>query len=353
MRFHVVSLPHTHTTKEFSVCAYTEKVRKFCRMMKERGHTVYLYAGEFNEAPCDEHIVCVSDEYRRNNMGKGHYVEASFDPEKPLWRVFNTNATNGIKERAQPHDFICVIGGCAHKPIADALPGMMTVEFGIGYGGSFAPYRVWESYAWMHTCYGSMYRNPHDIDGRWFDAVIPNYFEPEDFPLRTKKDDYCLFIGRLIDRKGYKTATDVCEHMAVPLKIAGHGVPPAYGEYVGVVGPKERGELMSRAKAVFVPTQYIEPFGGVAVEAMLCGTPVITTDFGAFTETVIQGVTGFRCRNFVEFCEAVDNSPNLNPERIREHAMQYSLDSIAPRYEAYFERLTTLWGDGWYAGKAA
>ena len=48
MRFHVVSLPHTNTTKDFANCAYTEKVRRFCNMMKGLGHTVYLYAGTEN-----------------------------------------------------------------------------------------------------------------------------------------------------------------------------------------------------------------------------------------------------------------------------------------------------------------
>ena len=41
-RLHVVSLPHTQTTLEFSSCAYTEKVRKFCRMMVEQGNEVLL-----------------------------------------------------------------------------------------------------------------------------------------------------------------------------------------------------------------------------------------------------------------------------------------------------------------------
>ena len=44
MRFHVVSLPHTQTTRAYSHCAYTEKVRKFCDMMSVN-HEVFLYSG--------------------------------------------------------------------------------------------------------------------------------------------------------------------------------------------------------------------------------------------------------------------------------------------------------------------
>lgn len=351
MRFHVVSLPHTQTTKAFSVCAYTEKVRKFCRMMKERGHTVYLYAGEHNEAPCDELITCITEAERAAAVGDKPYVEASFDWNLPHWRNFNERAASRIRQRAEPHDFLCLIAGFAQKPIADALPEMMAVEFGIGYGGSFAKYRVFESYAWMHTCYGSKAPNPHDLNGNFFDTVIPNYFEPELFPFSVEKDDYYLFIGRLVDRKGFAIASEVCEHLGERLLIAGHGTPPKYGEHVGVVGPVLRGQLMSRAKAVFVPTMYIEPFGGVAVEAMLCGTPVITTDFGAFTETVQHGATGFRCSTFADFCEAARNVENLNPYYISHYALRFSLEKIAPRYEAYFARLSTLWNKGWYEGK--
>jgi glycosyltransferase involved in cell wall biosynthesis len=322
-------------------------------MMKDRGHTVFLYGGEENQAPCDEHIVCVSEANRAAHVGDKHFTSASFDYNLPFWVNANAKMAAEIAKRASPHDFICIIGGYAQKQIADALPNMMAVEFGVGYGGTFSKYRVFESYAWMHTCYGAATMGkPHDADGSWWDAVIPGYLDPAMFPFSAEKEDYYLFIGRLVDRKGYRIAADVCFDLGKKLVVAGQGDPPVGCEYVGVVGPEERGLLMSRAKAVFVPTIYIEPFGNVNVEAQACGTPVITTDWGAFTETVIDGVTGFRCRTFGEFKRAAQDVERLDPRAIRERAVNlYSLDVIGKKYEEYFERLLHLWDKGWYEGR--
>jgi glycosyltransferase involved in cell wall biosynthesis len=353
MRFHVAALPHTNTTVDYISCAYTAKVINFCRMMKDRGHTVYLYGGEQNEAPCDEHIVCVNEADRAAHVGDQHFTSASFDYTKPLWQGANAKIISEIGKRASQKDFICIIAGYAQKQIADAFPHMMSVEFGVGYGGSFSKYRVFESYAWMHICYGTANGgNPHGIDGNWWDVVIPGYLDPNQFPFSAEKDDYYLFIGRLVDRKGYRIAADVCFDLGKKLVVAGQGDPPLGCEYVGVVGPEERGRLMSRAKAVFVPTIYIEPFGNVNVEAQACGTPVITTDWGAFTETVEDGVTGFRCRTFGEFKRAAQRVGELNPQVIRDRAVnKYSLDVIGKKYEEYFARLLHLWDNGWYEGR--
>lgn len=353
MRFHICALPHTQTTTEYVACAYTAKVINFCRMMMDRGHEVYLYSGEQNEAPCTEHIICVLEADRLAHVGDGHFTSASFDYNLPFWLKANATMAGEIAKRAEPHDFICVIGGYAQKQIADALPHMITVEFGVGYGGTFSKYRVFESYAWMHTCYGAATMGkPHDADGSWWDAVIPGYLDPAMFPFSAEKDDYYLFIGRLVDRKGYRIAADVCFDLDARLVVAGQGTPPIGAEYVGVIGPEERGRLMSRAKAVFVPTIYVEPFGNVNVEAQACGTPVITTDWGAFTETVIDGVTGFRCRTFGEFKRAAQEVDRLNPNVIRSHAVaNYSLSVIGKKYEDYFQRLLHLWDKGWYEGK--
>jgi hypothetical protein len=351
MRFHLVSLPHTNTTDAFSSCAYTEKVRKFAIMMMNLGHEVFLYAGEQNEAPCTEHIICIDEELRAKACDGKHYTQAPFNAQLPHWVIFNSNVIKGIITRAQKQDFICINGGHANKMIADALPHLACVEFGVGYSGTFAKYRVWESYAWMHMCYGAQAREPSNADGIWFDAVIPGYIEMDRFPFGDfdDREDYFLYLGRIIDRKGWKIAEEVCKHLGKRLVVAGFGDLPTYGEYAGPVGPAMRGELMRKARAVFMPTIYIEPFGNVAIEAMACGTPVISTDWGAFTETIIQGVTGYRCRSFQGFVDAARWVHMLDHGTIRRHARQnYSLEVVGYKYEAYFQKLLTLWDKGWY-----
>lgn len=352
MRFHVVGLPHAKTTRDFETCAFTEKVRKFCKMMKMEGHWVHLYsAGDANEAPCDFWTSCLTEQERIECLDGKHFIHASWDRTAPHWVRFNDNAIRGIRNNLDPWDFICVIGGLCHQPIAEHFPDNMTVEFGIGYPGTFSDFRVWESYAWMHMCYGAASNNqPGAVDGRWYDAVIPSYFEPELFPVRKKPDDYYLYIGRLTERKGYRIAQQVCEHLGKRLLVAGPGDDfTGYGEYVGIADAKQRGELMSGAVAQFTPTIYVEPFGSVVCEAQMCGTPVITTDWGAFTETIIPGKTGFRCRYLAEFEDAAVKARSLDRQLIADHARaEWSLDAVAPRYSRYFERLSTLYKDGWY-----
>lgn len=347
MRFHIVALPHTQVTKDFSGCAFTEKVRRFVMMMKAQGHTVFLYAGDKSEGIEDELISCVTEDQRKAAVESvPHYT--SFPFSGPLWDNFNAKAIEELGKRLQPQDFICLIGGSAQKSVADAYPAHLSVEFGVGYGGVFSKFRVFESYAWMHSILAG-WKNPTTADGQFFDAVIPGYLEPEMFPLGDGKGDYYLFIGRLIDRKGYRIAQEVCERLGKRLILAGPGEQSGYGEFVGSVDPVKRAELMGGAIATFAPTLYVEPFGNVVIESQACGTPTITTDWGAFTENNPHGVTGFRCHTLAEFMQAAEDVKSLDRATIRERAVSlYNLDTIGQQYNDYFERLLTLWGDGWY-----
>ena len=176
----------------------------------------------------------------------------------------------------------------------------------------------------------------------------PQLLRPGRLPEPDEKDDYFLYVGRLIGRKGYRIAQDVCDRLHKRLIVCGFGDFDGYGEYRGVVGIEEREKLMSRAQAVFVPTQYLEPFGGVHAEALLCGSPVITSDFGVFTETVTPEV-GRRCRSLRDYLQAVEEVQTLDREFIREYALsKFSYEAIRPQYERYFEKLLTVRDEGWY-----
>jgi len=333
-------------------------------MMKSLDHEVFLYASEDNTAPCDELITCITKKQQLELIGENNWKKDFFaiqwDSNLPYWQTMNNNAIKAISSRIQQKDFICVIGGNCQKPIADAFPAHITVEFGIGYEGIFAKYRVFESYAWMHHVYGLQGIKT----GLNYDTVIPNYFDPDDFPYSKKKDDYFLFVGRLIQRKGAHIAAEVCNRIGAKLIMAGQGVKEKIGNkiisdeitivgdnitHVGTVDVKYRGELMSKARAVFVPTQYVGPFEGVHVEAMMCGTPVITTDWGVFPETVWDGVTGFRTRTLGEMIWATKQVSQMDHAYIRQNAIKrFSLDVVRYRYEDYFEQLLNLWDKGWY-----
>lgn len=356
--FHVVGLAHTQTTRAYSNCAYTEKVRKFCDMMKSLGHTVYLYASEDNDADVDELITCITKEEQQDFVGvfgPEDVLKAPFDWNMPHWTTMNKRAIEAMNKRVKPKDFICLIAGLCQKPIADAFPVVKPVEFGIGYPGVFSNYKVFESYAWMHVMYGNMTKTPGAILANNYDRVIPNYFEPELFPS-AEPEDYLLFVGRLNHDKGIEVAIQVAKETNHPLIVAGQGPYklPDWVDYRGLIGPQERGELMSKAKATFVPTLYVEPFAGVHVESMLCGTPVITTDWGVFSETVEQGKVGFRCRTFQDFIDAVNSVDGLNRKYIRTRAQKlWSLKSVRWDYQRYFEDLDNLWDKGWYTRRGA
>lgn len=353
--FHVVGLPHTQTTVAYDNCAFTAKVRKFCDMMKSLGHTVYVYGSEDFECDYDEALTCITKAEQQDIIGvfgPEDIHKAAFGSELPHWQIFNRRVIQHMNRLIRPKDFICIMGGLGHKPITDAFPEIKACEFGIGYPGSYLPHRVFEAYAWMHMSYGHQ-QVLHAALGNNYDRVIPSYFEEELFPFSEEKDDYFMFIGRMTALKGWRVAVEACEAFGAPLVVAGLGEDaeklPSWVDYRGLVGPKERGELMSRARAIFVPTLYVEPFGSVSAESMMTGTPVLTTDWGAFPELVRQGIDGFRCRTLQQFLDGMEAVDDLDKKAIRDFAMErFGMANVRWQYQDYFEDLYTLWDKGWY-----
>jgi glycosyltransferase involved in cell wall biosynthesis len=358
-RFHLLGLAHLPTVADLSTCAYTQKIIKLARMLKSLNHEVIFYGVEGSRVECDEFVEVLSEEKRREVYGdydwwRGFFKHSGSDG---AYGQFNQNAIDAIWERGRRGDFLLCPMGNYHQAVAEGVRdiGMMVVESGIGYEGVFAQFKVFESYAWMHHVYGLLGQR----DGNWYDCVIPNYFDPVDFPYCDRPAEYALYIGRLIRRKGVQVAVEVTRELGMPLVIAGQGALENEMEglaldephviFLGAVSPRVRAEVMSRARVAFVPTYYVEPFGGVAVEAQMCGTPVVTSDWGAFTETVLHGVTGYRCKTFEQFCWAVAHIDEIDREACREWSVEnYSMERVRWMYQEYFEQLDDLRGAGWY-----
>lgn len=347
MRLHVLALPIAQTTRAYSLDGFSQATIRFCRMMKDLGYTVLLYASEENEAPCDELITVVTKEEQEVlfSMGPWEYQTANIEEWSPLFQLSNARSAIEIGKRKQPRDVICQIGGASQIFVSNKHPDMPTVEYSIGYAGSFSPYRIFESHIWRHETYGR-----HAItDGRFYDDVIPVFFDPAEFTQR-KPEDFFLYCGRLIERKGVRIACDAARAAGVELKLIGHGDKSVitYGTYLGALPADERNDVMSRARGMFAPTMYIEPFNCAAVEAMMSATPIITTNFGAFVETNEHEKTGFRCNYLGEFVDAIKRIDEIDRNYVHERANRlYSMHNVKFQYKRYFDRLNTLWGDGW------
>ncbi len=365
MRLHVLGLPHTETTRGYPTCAYTGKLFRFGKMMLPLGYEVIIYAGEENEAECTEHVPLVTREERVKWFGEhdhnGLWGNLTWNPADEPWQIMNARAVEEISKRlVDKHDLLLLGMGHSHQPVANALPRQTACEPFVGYEGVSTKFRAFESHFWRAHIYGK--RNIDD--GNWYDATIPNYFDPDDFDYaRRVDDDYLLFVGRVTVRKNPHVAAMIAGALGMKLIVAGPGVTHVepgrivadhcellgdHVEYVGPVGIEERAELMAGARALIAPTAFLEPFGGVAVEAMLSGTPVVASDWGAFTETVVPGVSGYRFSTLAEGVAATRRAMTLKRANVRRHALsRYTLERVGPQFDRWFKQLDGLWDGGW------
>lgn len=333
------------------------KALKLSIMMQDLGYEVFAFGSEEFDPRIKNPITCITKKEQQHFFGdpkqyKKVYYNITWGPKDPCWVHFNDNAIREIKKRIKPGDLILTFSGLCQQQVAEAFPKNMTVEAGIGYTGVFSKYRVYESYAWQNFIHG---RADNDTI-EWYETVIPNYWDPKEFPLADRRKDYFLFIGRLIERKGYEIAQQVCEKLGKKLILAGQmnqdQVFTGYGEHIGTVNVEERGKLMSEAIAVFTPTWYLGPFEGTHVEAQLCGTPVITTAFGVYNETIEDGFNGWRCNDFQEFLNAAEAAEKVTKSRRRGIQLnaqnKWSMNKVALEYDKYFKRLANLEDKGWY-----
>jgi len=194
----------------------------------------------------------------------------------------------------------------------------------------------------------------------WF--VIPNFYDTKEFKLSVSPiSNRVGFLGRICDVKGCRVIVEIAKRMPhVEFVLCGQGNPtPFLTEpnivYKPPIHGAERSDYLGSCVALLAPTKYLEPFGGSVVEAQLCGTPVITSDWGGMSETVEQFKSGVRCHTLADYCYAVQKAIDGAFDRtyIRERAVaKYDMFLIAKDYDYVFRSLLDVFRpekNGWYS----
>ena len=111
-------------------------------------------------------------------------------------------------------------------------------------------------------------------------------------------------------------------------------------DFVGEVDHQRKVELLCRARALLFPIDWPEPFGLVMIEAMACGTPVVTRPCGAVPEIVAHGRTGLVGSSVDELVDAVKGVKRLDRRACRQEVEQrFNASRMATDYETVYRRL--------------
>ena len=181
-------------------------------------------------------------------------------------------------------------------------------------------------------------------------ATIHHGIKVETFALGAGDGGYLLFFGRIHPDKGTVEAIEVAERAGLPLIVAGIVQDTEYFDrlvapridgrrvqYLGPVASECRSELLGGAVALLHLIDFEEPFGFSVVEAMACGTPVITYARGSMPEIVQNGENGFIVASVEEAVAAVAASGRLDRRAVRVSAeRRFDAGRMVEKYLALY-----------------
>ena len=351
---HLIGIFHTIHNQAYSHCAFTGKALRFPKMLQTCGYSITEYSNGNSESTANEKVVMLSadellDFTDSKNRNKENFHGDLAAVGTPWHDEFEKRLLPAITARIKPGDIVCHPFGHAHGRLLSDFPKHIHVETGIGYPTTMTgTIKIFESYAWRHYHCGKDGRQ-----GSHYEYVIPNYFEIADWEPNYNPGSYIAFLGRIDTCKGLDTIYEIAKRTDKKIALCGQGDYTKWAhpniEYMGPIHGNQRSVFMRNALCSIMPTNFIEPFGGSGVEGLLCGTPLVTTDYGAFTETVQQGINGFRCKTLQEWLEAIDKVPTLDRKAIADRARAtYSLEACGVLYDKAFQQISQLYDKGWY-----
>lgn len=181
------------------------------------------------------------------------------------------------------------------------------------------------------------------------DAIVVHNAVP-DPALFEEPDDYAVIVGALTPIKKPLLAIEACARFGIRLIIVGHSEGDRFPweatgscEYLGPLPHARALQMIARARLLF-QLGATESFGLTALEAILCGVPVVAWPSGGSLDIIDQGVTGafvpVQGRDVVASVnDAMRLALTLDRHRVRQVALtKFSVDEQITRYEALCAR---------------
>jgi len=247
------------------------------------------------------------------------------------------------------HDHSGIIGPALGAMLADGPPVVHTL-----HGPWTEPARRF--YELLHerielVAISESQRAGHD--GIRYAGTVYNGIDVARYPFVEQKDDVLVYLGRANPDKGPALAVEIAKRAGLPMVMMVKKSEPFERDYWdNVVAPHltddievvenvphaEKVAMLGRAKAMVFPIRWSEPFGLVMIEAMACGTPVLTSPLGAAPELVAEGETGFLRESIDDLVDCVGRAGEISPAACRERVEQrFSADAMVDGYLEVFE----------------
>lgn len=188
-----------------------------------------------------------------------------------------------------------------------------------------------------------------------FVANVYNGIDISQFTFSAVPQDYYVFLGRMSKEKGPVQAIQIAKAAGVRLIMAAkvdvvdkdyfeQEVKPLIDreqiQFIGEVDHPQKVKLLSNAKALLAPIQWEEPFGLYFIEAMVCGTPVVTLHRGSAPEIILDGKTGFVCQTLEEAAAKLKDVSIINREDCHNHVKHnFSAKIMTERYIAVYQAI--------------
>lgn len=210
--------------------------------------------------------------------------------------------------------------------------------------------------AYKDTNYVSISNSQREpFPGLNFADTVYNGIEVEKFEVSEKPGEYLAFLGRMSPEKGPVDAIKIAKAAKKKLIMAAKvdSVDVAYFtkyvkplidgkqiKFIGEVDHAGKVQLLKNALALIAPINWREPFGLFLVEAMACGTPVLTRPMGAAPELVLDEQTGFVRQTNRELIAAIKRINTIDRATCRKRVEEYfSADKMTEGYEQVYKSL--------------